>query len=137
MSTQITITGNIGQVDLRFTPGGKAVLNGSVAVNRRKFDRTMNEWKDVGTDWHNFVVWESKAELLAEHISKGTRVIVMGELESRDWETKDGQKRTAWEIKATEVGIIPNGSIPRAPKPIEQGQADPWASTPAADLPPF
>lgn len=141
MSTQITITGNIGQVDLKFIPSGKAVLEGSVAVNRRRFDRNANEWQDVGTDWHRFSIWGDRAESLAEHLTKGMRVVVLGELESRDFET-NGQKRTAWDIKATEIGIVPKSNAAPRQQPTRQRQPvqqDPWATSSrgADDLPPF
>ena len=138
MSTQVTITGNIGSVDLKFIPSGKAVLEGSVAVNRRRFDRQKNEWADVGTDWHRFSVWGERAELLAEHLTKGMRVVVLGELESREWETKEGQKRTAWDIKATEVGIVPKASGQGRPAPQsggQQQQQDPWATSNNDEVP--
>lgn len=125
MSTPIAITGNVGQVELRFTPAGAPVLNGSVAVNRRRFNKQTNTWEDAGTDWHRFALWGERGEAAAEVITKGTRVVVIGQLESRDFE-KDGQKRTAWEIRADEIGIIAKptrGSAPAARKD------DPWATT--------
>lgn len=132
MSTPITVIGNIGQVQLKFIPSGKAVLEGSVAVNRRRFDKNANEWQDVGTDWHRFSIWGDRAESLAEHLDKGQRVVVVGELESRDYE-KDGQKRTVWEIKASEIGIVPKGA-PRQQQGQQHGrpqqqQQDPWATS--------
>lgn len=126
--TNIHIIGNLGTVELKFTPSGKAVLNGSVAVNRRRF--TNGEWVDAGTDWHRFSVWGDKAETYAEHLDRGQRVIVTGSLESRDYETAAGEKRTAWEVKATEIGIVP-----RAPRQATTN-ADPWAQG-GDDVPPF
>lgn len=134
--TAITVVGNLGRADLRFTPAGKAVLNLSVAVNRRKFDRATNEWTDAGTDWHDVTIWDAKAEVLAEHLAKGMRVVVVGELQSREWE-KDGVKRMAWEIKASEVGVVPNGSKPTPAQQHPRRDPDPWASVPNNDEPPF
>jgi single-strand DNA-binding protein len=128
MTTQITITGNLGSIDLKFTSGGKAVLTGSVAHNRSRLNRQTNEWEEIGTDWYRFQVWEKKAELLAEHLEKGQRVIVVGTLESREYE-KDGAKVTAWEIKAQDVGIIPKGDRTATPtRAALAGNDDPWAS---------
>lgn len=128
--TTIHVIGNVGRADLTFTPSGKALLKGSVAVNRRRFDRAANEWADVGTDWHDFALWGDKAEAAAEVVTKGVRVIVSGELESRQYE-KDGGQRTAWEIKASEVGVIPRGAArsqgQRATSAASVGN-DPWAT---------
>lgn len=138
--TNLTITGNVGSIDLKFTSGGKAVLSISVADTRRRFDKDTNAWVDAGTDWHRVTVWEKKAELYAEHINKGDRVIVTGDLVSREYE-KDGQKRTAWDIKADTIGIVPKakstGTYDRhdtrtqATSSYGQGQApsdDPWTT---------
>ena len=142
--TPITVVGRVGQVDLKFLANGKAVLNGSVAVNRRKFNRDTQQWEDIGTDWHKFNLWEKKAEAAAEAVVKGALVIVVGELESRDFE-KDGAKRTAWEIRAQEVGVIASVSSGGGGFQKSAGSAsepDPWATTsgpshPISDQPPF
>lgn len=107
--TNLTITGNVGSIDLKFTSSGKAVLSISVADTRRRLNKDTNTWEDAGTDWHRVTVWEKKAELYAEHINKGDRVIVTGDLVSREYE-KDGQKRTAWDIKADTIGIVPKNT---------------------------
>jgi single-strand DNA-binding protein len=97
MSTPIAIRGNItSPVDIRFTQGGKAVGNVTVAVNRGKDDNKQ-------TDFHRVTLWESLAENAAQ-LEKGTSVLVIGRLESREYETKEGQKRTAWEITADAFG---------------------------------
>lgn len=123
--TSITVSGNIGRAELRFIPSGKAVLNGTVADNVRRFDKDRNEWVNVRTDWHSFAVWGDKAEALAEHLKPGVRVIVTGRLGSREFE-KDGAKRIAWEIEADEVGIVPRAGAPRQSQGA-QGD-DPWAT---------
>lgn len=127
--TTLTLIGNIGNApELRFAPTGTAVLNLSVAVTRRKY--VNGEWQDAGTDWHRIVTFGPKAETWAEHLNKGQRVIVVGTLESREYD-KDGDKRTAWEIKATDIGIVPKAARQTTPA------ADPWAAEGANDGPPF
>lgn len=97
MSTPIAIRGNItSPVEIRFTQGGKAVGNVTVAVNRGKEDNKQ-------TDFHRVTLWDSLAENAAQ-LEKGTSVIVIGRLESRDYQTQEGQKRTAWEITADAFG---------------------------------
>ena len=100
---QITIMGNLTRdPELRFTQGGKAVANFSVAYNKRFMQD--NEWKDGPTTYFDCVAWERLGENLAASMTKGMRVIVTGTIESRDWETKEGEKRKAWEIKVDDVG---------------------------------
>lgn len=151
--TNLTITGNVGSIDLKFTSGGKAVLSISVADTRRRLNKDTNTWEDAGTDWHRVTVWEKKAELYAEHINKGDRVIVTGDLVSREYD-KDGQKRTAWDIKADTIGIVPKansgqstssgGFNRRTPNNTGDYGNDPWTTQPttttntgANDEPPF
>ena len=104
--TQITIIGNLtDEPELRFTPSGVAVAKFSVAVNRRQFDRQANEWKEVGTDYHRVTAWRSLAENAAGTLTKGMRVIVVGDLKSRSWDdAKTGEKRYGWEVDASAVG---------------------------------
>src|SRR5690554_7152393 len=101
----ITLTGNVGSSELRFTQGGKALLSLSVAENHRKRDG--NGWADDGTTWWRVTVWERQAEALAEHVHKGDRVIVTGTVRSREWEDQEGQKRTAYDVTARHVGVVP------------------------------
>jgi single-strand DNA-binding protein len=105
-TTQITIVGNLtDDPELRFTPSGVAVAKFSVAVNRRQFDRQANEWKESGTDFHRVTAWRSLAENVAGTLTKGMRVIVVGDLRSRSWDDpKTNEKRYGWEVDASAVG---------------------------------
>lgn len=130
MSTPIAIIGRVGTAELRFTPAGKAVLNVSVAVKREKYNRDTKQFEEVGTDWHRATLWDRKAEAAAEVVDKGALVVVVGELESRDFDDREGQKRTVWEIRAQEIGLIPMAS--RGQRPAQPASAkvdDPWATT--------
>lgn len=126
--TQITITGNVGSAELKFTPSGQAVLNLSVAVNHRR-KSAAGEWEDAGTDWHRVALWGPRAEAAVDVAVKGARVIVLGRLKSREYE-HDGAKRTAWEITATEIGVIAKAEKANRAEPAN----DPWG---APDAPPF
>lgn len=144
MTTPITITGRIGQVELRWTSNGKAVLNGSVAVDREKYNKDTRQYEKVGTDWHRFDLWGAKAEAAAEVLNAGTLVVVAGSLESRDYETRDGDKRTVWEVHAQEVGVIPMATKGGGQSGGFTSQAaltpkdDPWATpTSGGDEPPW
>lgn len=105
----------------RYTPSGAAVLNFGLAVNRRFRDQS-GEWRD-DTCFINVVAWQKLAERLTEVLKKGSAVLVEGRLQSRSWETKDGQKRNTIEVNAASVqtldkrgeGSFAGQSMPEAP----------------------
>jgi single-strand DNA-binding protein len=101
---QITIIGNLADdPELRYTPSGTAVTNVRVAVNRRRRDPQTNEWTDELDGFFTCNVWRDQAENVAESLTKGTRVLVMGRLRSRSYEDRDGQTRWVTEIEADEI----------------------------------
>jgi single-strand DNA-binding protein len=103
--TTITIIGNlVDDPDLRFTPSGAAVANFRLASTPRTFDKQTNEWKDGETLFMTCSVWRQAAENVAESLQRGMRVIVQGRLKSRSYETREGEKRTVFEIDVDEVG---------------------------------
>ena len=103
--TVITVVGNlVDDPELRFTPSGAAVANFRIASTPRTFDRQTNEWKDGEALFLSCAVWRQYAENVAESLTKGMRVIVSGRLKSRQYETREGEKRTAFEIDVEEVG---------------------------------
>ncbi|MCC2307928.1 single-stranded DNA-binding protein [Cellulomonas chengniuliangii] len=103
--TVITVIGNLtGDPELRFTPSGAAVANFTVASTPRTFDRQSNEWKDGDTLFLRCSIWREAAENVAESLTKGTRVIVTGRLVQRSYETREGEKRTVYELQVDEVG---------------------------------
>ena len=103
--TVITVIGNLtGDPELRFTPSGAAVANFTVASTPRTFDCQSNEWKDGDTLFLRCSIWREAAESVAESLTKGTRVIVTGRLVQRSYETREGEKRTVYELQVDEVG---------------------------------
>lgn len=103
--TTITLVGNLtADPELRFTPSGAAVANFTVASTPRTFDRQTNEWRDGDAMFLNCAVWRQAAENVAESLQKGMRVIVQGRLKSRSYETREGEKRTVFEIDVDEIG---------------------------------
>ena len=103
--TIITVVGNLtGDPELRFTPSGAAVANFTVASTPRTFDKNSNEWKDGDALFLRCSVWRQAAENVAESLSKGTAVIVQGRLKQRSYETKEGEKRTVYELDVDEIG---------------------------------
>jgi single-strand DNA-binding protein len=103
--TQITVVGNlVDDPELRFTPSGAAVANFRIASTPRSFDKQANEWKDGEALFLSCSVWRQAAENVAESLQKGMRVVVQGNLRSRQYETREGEKRTVFEIQVDEVG---------------------------------
>jgi len=98
----ITVVGNLTRdPELRYTPTGQAVVKFGIAVNRFYVNR--NGERVEQTDFFNVNAWRSVAVNVAESLTTGARVLVTGRLQSRNWETEDGQKRSAVEIEAEEV----------------------------------
>jgi len=160
--TQITITGNlVDDPELRFTPAGQPVARFRVASTPRFRDNNTGEWKDGDSLFLTCNVWRQAAENVAESLTRGMRVIVSGRLRQRSYETKEGEKRTVYEVEVDDVGpSLRNASakVNRASRngsgggqgrpPGGQGgqgaqggaDADPWASDSpgnATDEPPF
>ena len=103
--TTITVIGNlVDDPELRFTPSGAPVANFRIASTPRTFDRQSNEWKDGEALFLSCSVWRQAAENVAESLQKGMRVVVQGRLKQRSYETREGEKRTVYELDVEEVG---------------------------------
>ncbi len=103
--TSITIVGNlVADPEIRYTPTGQAVATFRVASTPRFLDKTTNEWKDGDSLFLSCNVWRQAAENVAESLQRGMRVIVSGRLRQRSYETKEGEKRTVYEVEVDEVG---------------------------------
>lgn len=100
-----TIIGNLGRdPEVRFTPGGQAVCNFTVATTDKWEDKSGQ--KQERTEWHRIVAWGKTAELCGEYLKKGRQVCVVGRLQTREWEDKEGGKRTTTEIVASNVQFL-------------------------------
>src|ERR1700720_4198872 len=151
--TQITIAGNlVDDPELRYTQTGQAVANFRVASTPRFLDKATNEWKDGESLFLSCSVWRQAAENAAESLQRGMRVIVSGRLRQRSYETKEGEKRTVYEVEVDEVGPSLRTARPTGSRPTRTaagggqggaraagghsggsgssggGDADPWAS---------
>jgi single-strand DNA-binding protein len=103
--TQITVVGNlVDDPELRFTPAGQPVARFRIASTPRFLDKQTNEWKDGDSLFLTCNVWRQAAENVAESLTRGTRVVVVGRLKQRSYETKEGEKRTVYEVEVDEVG---------------------------------
>ncbi|GAA0451191.1 single-stranded DNA-binding protein [Paractinoplanes deccanensis] len=103
--TTITVVGNLtDDPELRFTPSGAAVAKFRIASTPRTLDRQSGEWKDGEPLFLACNIWRDAAEHVAESLQRGTRVIVQGRLRQRSYETREGEKRTVYELEVDEIG---------------------------------
>ena len=120
---KVMIIGNLGaDPEMRYTPNGRPVTQFNVAVNQSTKNQQTGEWVEA-TDWFRVSVWGDRAERAAETLRKGNRVCVDGRFRTREFEGRDGQKRTSLEITADTVMSLEK----RAPG--EEGTFTPGAST--------
>ena len=134
--TQITIAGNlVDDPELRYTPTGQAVAKFRVASTPRFRDNASGEWKDGDSLFLTCNVWRQAAENVAESLQRGMRVIVSGRLQSRTWETEEGQKRTVVEIEADEVGPSLRWATAQVTKATRGGPGE-WAADTSAETAP-
>jgi single-strand DNA-binding protein len=103
--TPITVVGNlVADPELRFTASGQPVATFRIASTPRIRDNATNEWKDGDSLFLSCNVWRQAAENVAESLQRGMRVIVTGRLKQRQYETKEGEKRTVYEVEVDDVG---------------------------------
>ena len=158
--TNLTMIGNlVSDPELRFTPSGAAVAKFTVASTPRYLDKNTNEWKDGDSLFLQCQIWRQAAENVAESLTRGMRVIVSGRLKQRSYETKEGEKRTVFEVEVDEVGPSLRNATAKVTKTSRQAGTgytapaaetasaeDPWSAapvgggwstTPSDDAPPF
>ena len=134
MSTPITVVGNLtADPELRFTKSGKAVAKLRVAVSERVKEDGV--WKDGDPTFWKVTVWGGLAEHVGDSLSKGSRIIAVGRVSSSTWETKEGEKRTDYEITAEACGpdlLWATAKVEKAGKggsmTVGQATDDPWAA---------
>ncbi len=115
---KVILLGNVGKdPELRYTQGGTAVCNFSLATTERA--KIGGEWQDK-TEWHNIVAWSRLAETCSNYLSKGSQVYIEGRLQTRNWEYRDGNTRYTTEIVANQMVLL--GRPRGGPRP-EAGQA--------------
>lgn len=102
---KVILVGNLGQdPELRYTGSGTAVCNFSLATTESYKDRDGNQVEN--TEWHRIVAWARLAEICGEYLKKGRQVYIEGQLQTRQWEDKDGNTRYTTEIKAREMQML-------------------------------
>jgi single-strand DNA-binding protein len=121
--------------DLRYTPNGTAVCNFSLAVGRRYKDPNSGEWKE-DTSFFRTVAWQRQAETCAEYLHKGSAVYVEGSLQSRTWETEDGQRRSVVEVRAHRVQFLDKLGAVREGDEFQEGDSNAGQQSDTSEIPP-
>lgn len=101
-----TVVGNVGDVQLKFTPNGKAVCEVSVAENHNRKNEQTGQWETESTTWRRVSFWENQAEAVSNEIQKGDRVIVTGDEKLREYERQDGSKGASLEMRGRHIGKV-------------------------------
>lgn len=142
----VTLIGNLtSDPELRFTPSGAAVASFTVAVSKRVKDE-QGTWKDGPSSFVRCSVWRQYAEHVGDSLAKGNRVIVVGQMSQREYEDKQGEKRSVWECLVDEVGPALRYATAQ-PRKVERTSGgpltaqmpsdDPWALPAQSDAAPF
>ena len=122
---KVFLIGNLTRVpELRYTPSGTAVADLRLAVNNTYTTQTGEKRED--TCFLTVVVWGKQAESCREYLDKGSPILVEGRLQTRDWETKDGQKRSVTEVVAVRVQFMGRGKG-AAPVPVPVPAGEPFS----------
>ena len=106
---RVILVGNLGRdAELRYTPGGAAVANFSLATTETWTDKNSGQ-RQEHTEWHRVDVWGKQAETLQEYLLKGRQIYVEGSLRTRQWDDRDGNKRYSTDIRANRVVLLGRG----------------------------
>jgi single-strand DNA-binding protein len=103
---KVILIGNLGRdPEMRYTQGGQAVTNFTIATTENWTDKTSGQ-KQEKTEWHRIVAWGKTGELCAQYLAKGRSVYIEGRLQTREWEDKEGIKRYTTEVTANNVQFL-------------------------------
>lgn len=126
----ISLTGRATrEIELRYTPSGKAISNGNIAV-QRKFKNAEGEYD---ADFIDFIAWGKTGELMAEHIKKGEHFGLTGELQTRIWEKNDGTKVKVTEVNVTSFDFPVRPKVSQASQNTSTGQYEKPSDDPFAN----
>lgn len=140
MLNKVTLIGNLGaDPEIRFMPSGGSVANIRLATTRRWKDKQTGERKE-STEWHRVIFFNRLAEIAGEYLKKGSQIYVEGRLQTRKWQSQDGQEHYTTEILGEEMHMLGSRSggtgqfnanepnygnpqmRPQTPSPVQPGQ---------------
>ena len=123
---QITLLGNVGNLEVKtFSNGGK-IVEASLATGKRWKDRNGNQHEE--TQWHRLVISGALADTAERYVQKGDSLFVQGEMTYRQWETREGEKRTSPEVRVLSLQLMPKQ---------DKGQASQAAAPAPGPMPGF
>jgi single-strand DNA-binding protein len=126
---KVILVGHLGaDPEIRYTQGGAPVANLRIATNENWTNK--NGQKEERTEWHRVVVWSKLAELAGQYLTKGRQVYIEGRLQTRSWDDKEGNKRYATEIVATNIQFL--GGV--GDRKVESANLPPDLPTPPSDM---
>lgn len=133
---KVILIGNVGaDPELRYTAGGTAVTNFNIATNESWTDSSGE--RQERTEWHRIVVWGRLAEICNQYLRKGSKVFIEGRLQTRSWETQDGQKRYTTEVVARDMQMLDSrgdfdsgGNVSQGPDQPNEGARDARSGSP-------
>lgn len=134
---KVILVGNLGRdAELRYTAGGSAVANFSLATTETWTDK-QSQQRQEKTEWHRVIVWGKTAESLTQYLVKGKQVYVEGRLQTNEWEDKDGNKRKTTEVKCDRLVLLSRegGGRVRAAEDEPSDDAQPAAPLTDDDIP--
>ena len=125
--TPITLVGNlVADPELRFIPNGAAVTTIRVASTPRVYNRETNQWEDGDALFLTCNIWRQAAENVAESLTKGARVVVVGKLKQRSYQTREGENRTVFEVDADEIAPSLRYATAQITRNEQTGQGGGW-----------
>lgn len=133
---KVILIGNLGKApEVRFTPGGQAVANFSIATSEKWNDKSGQ--KQERTEWHRIVVWGKLAELCGQYLTKGRQCYVEGRLQTREWQDKEGKKNYTTEVVAQTVQFLGGRGEDAGPRPVASNGASNGAHDDYGSPPPM
>ncbi|AAO44204.1 single-stranded DNA-binding protein [Tropheryma whipplei] len=133
MDATVTVVGNLtADPELRYTATGAAVVNMTIASTPRMYDRQSGEWKDGEPLFLRGILWREYAINAAASLAKGMRVVAVGKLKQRNYETREGDRRTSVELEIDEIGPTLRYATAKCSRATQAGHGvspDPWADS--------
>lgn len=132
MINKVILVGNVGaDPEIRTLDSGAKVARIRLATTERSHDKTTNETTEH-TEWHNVVMWRALADVADKYVRKGSRLYVEGKISYREWQDKEGVKRTSTDIVAFEMKMLNKVDAETAPAP--EAAPTPEVIPPAPDV---
>src|SRR3990172_4875236 len=131
---KVILIGNLGRdPEIRYTTSGQAVANFTIATTEVRPNKSGE--KDEFTEWHRIVAWGKLAEICGQYLSKGRQVYIEGRIETRDWNDRDGQKRSTTEVIAENMVMLGGRGEEAPPPPAAEAPPAPETEIQDDDIP--